>query len=80
MGYVLVWNLIVFAAYGIDKKRAINDEWRIPEKTLLLASICFGGIGAFLGMYTFHHKTKHKSFQIIVPIAAIITAIAIIKM
>ena len=31
------------------KKKAEHGRWRIPEKTLLLESILFGGIGAFLG-------------------------------
>ena len=29
------WNIIVFAAYGIDKRKAKKGSWRTPEKTLL---------------------------------------------
>ena len=59
-----VWNVIVFAAFGIDKHKAVKKAWRIPEKTLLLMSILFGGIGATLGGRIFHHKTRKWYFQL----------------
>ena len=65
--YLLVINLIAFAMYGLDKQRAIKDKWRIPEKTLLLVALFGGGVGAFAGMQTFRHKTKHWKFLIGVP-------------
>jgi len=65
-----VWNATVFALYGADKKKAAKGEWRISEKTLLLAAFCFGGTGAFLGMLAFRHKTKHTAFTVLVPLFA----------
>ncbi len=62
-----VWNLIVFAAYGIDKRKAEKGRWRTPEKTLLAMAFFMGGAGALLGMRVFRHKTKHARFQILVP-------------
>ncbi len=35
-------NVAAFAMYGVDKKRAIADEWRIPEATLLTLAACCG--------------------------------------
>ena len=67
LAYLLVINLIAFAMYGLDKQRAIKDKWRIPEKTLLLVALFGGGVGAFAGMQTFRHKTKHWKFLIGVP-------------
>ena len=64
-------NLIAFAAYGIDKYKAIKDKWRVPESTLILLAVCGGSIGALLGMKVFHHKTKHPKFFIGVPLIII---------
>ena len=65
--YLLGVNLIAFAMYGIDKRKAVKDQWRIPEKTLLLAALIGGAVGAFVGMQIFHHKTKHWKFILGVP-------------
>ena len=66
-------NLIVFALYGVDKRRAIKGAWRIPEKTLLTGTWLLGGVGAWLAMRTFRHKTKHRAFQVSAPIGAILS-------
>ena len=29
--YIIIINLIAFAVYGIDKKKAVKGQWRIPE-------------------------------------------------
>lgn len=64
---LIVINIITFALYGIDKKRAIRSEWRISEKTLLGMAFAGGSVGALFGMMAFHHKTKHLKFRILVP-------------
>ena len=67
-----IMDIVAFAAYGMDKRKAKKNAWRTSEKTLLLLAACFGGIGAFLGMKVFRHKTQHTSFRIIVPLCALI--------
>lgn len=52
---------------GLDKWKAKNGRWRIPENTLLLFTILGGGIGTILGMYVFRHKTKKAKFTIGMP-------------
>jgi uncharacterized membrane protein YsdA (DUF1294 family) len=47
---------------GMDKARAKKNQWRIRENTLFLIALLGGSVGSMLGMYTFRHKTKHKSF------------------
>lgn len=66
--YLLIMNLLGFSSMGIDKKRAKAREWRIKERTLLLIAFFGGSLGSLLGMKVFHHKTKHKKFQILIPI------------
>lgn len=76
IGYLIVMNLIGFALMGIDKSKAKKHAWRIPEKTLFLASLLGGSIGTWAGMYVFRHKTKHWYFVVGMP-AILLTQIAI---
>lgn len=67
----LIINLIVFIMYGIDKWKALNNRWRIPENTLISAAL-FGAIGALSGMIVFHHKIRKPKFYITVPLILVI--------
>ena len=57
-------NAVAFTLMGVDKRRARRGQWRIRERTLFGAAICFGALGGTLGMFCFHHKTKHWYFRI----------------
>ena len=77
--YFFAINLITFIFFGMDKRKAQKGKWRIKESTLFILSIAGGALGAILGMKFFHHKTKHKSFTIFIPLILIIeTAIFIL--
>lgn len=67
MIYLTIANLLSFALMGIDKRRAVRDAWRIPERTLFLSAILGGSIGAIAGMLFFHHKTRHWYFRFGMP-------------
>lgn len=73
---IFIMSIIAFALYGIDKKRAKQGKWRIKESTLLLSAFLFGGIGAFIGMRVFRHKTKHIQFEILVPLFMVLNIAA----
>ena len=66
---IVIWNVIVFALFGIDKYKAKRGKWRIKEKTLILCAFFMGAIGAGVGMSVFRHKTKKPMFKICVPLA-----------
>ncbi len=70
-----VMSLAAFVAFGLDKYKAKAGKWRIPERTLFLLALLGGGIGAFLGMKVFHHKTMHKQFVIGIPVIMVIQAV-----
>lgn len=78
--YIIVINVIAFILYGIDKERAIKRRWRVSEKTLLGAAMLGGSLGAILGMYGFHHKTKHWRFRILVPLFLLLHIVIILWM
>lgn len=79
-GFLIIISIIGFILMGIDKNRAVRRQWRIPERTLLMIALIGGGLGSFLGMYTFRHKTKHIRFLIIVPLSAILYLILLLKL
>ena len=62
LSYFAAVNLIGFALMGIDKYKAKKRAFRIPEATLFIIAVIGGSIGSLLGMYTFRHKTRHRSF------------------
>ncbi|MCM1135091.1 MAG: DUF1294 domain-containing protein [Clostridium sp.] len=75
-------NLIGFALMGIDKYKAKKRAFRIPEATLFIIAAIGGSAGSLIGMYTFHHKTRHRSFFIGMPlilIAQIAIAFAVLN-
>ena len=75
--YLVIINIAAFIAFGIDKWRARNNAWRIPETTLFLLAIIGGSIGAEIGMHVWHHKTRHLSFIIGIPIILLLQIIVI---
>lgn len=60
--YLLLMTLLGLGSMYVDKKKAKKHQWRISEKTLFLIAILGGSIGSNVGMYLFHHKTKHWYF------------------
>ena len=65
--YLLAINAVTFIVYGIDKYKAKEAKWRIPEATLLLLAALGVSIRAWMGMKVWHHKTLHKTFRFGIP-------------
>ena len=59
-----VVNIVAFILVGVDKKRSVYDQQRVPEVYLFFISIFFASLGVLIGMYYFHHKTKKAYFPI----------------
>ncbi len=64
-GFTIVCSLIAFIAYGIDKRRARKNQFRIPEKRLHLFSLLGGWPGSYLAQQFFRHKTQKVSFRLV---------------
>ena len=76
--YLLIMNAAGFLLMHLDKEKAKRNRWRISEATLLTVAALGGSIGSLLGMYLFHHKTRHLKFRLGLPaILAAQVAIAV---
>ncbi len=76
--YIIVINIISFLTIWYDKYLARHHKWRISEKFLFIEAFLLGGIGTYIAMYTFRHKTKHTLFVIGVPIVIILNIFTVI--
>ena len=72
LAFLFAANLRAFALMGYDKRQAKKGKRRVPERRLLLAAACFGGLGGVLGMSAFRHKTKHWYFRVFFPALLIV--------
>lgn len=73
--YLAAVNLWAFCLMGFDKGRSRRKGTRrVRERTLFLSALLGGGLGAFLGMWTFRHKTKHWYFVAGIPLIALAEA------
>lgn len=72
LAYLVVINIVTFIVFGLDKAKAKNHSWRVPERTLFILAIIGGSIGAIIGMHTFRHKTRKWYFAIGMPVILIV--------
>lgn len=70
--YLCIINVLSFLFMLADKRKAIKNRWRIPERTLLTLCAIGGSLGGYLGMQLFRHKTKHPRFSIGVPVMLVV--------
>lgn len=82
--WAMLWlgavSLITFVLFGWDKRMAILGRRRIPEATLLSASLIGGGPGGVLAMWLFRHKTRKPPFPWAVPLMACIQLVLLAVM
>lgn len=63
----------------LDKSKAKRQKWRIQERNLFIVAMLGGSLGMWIGMYMFHHKTKHMSFVLGIPCLLIIQIVIFFK-
>jgi uncharacterized membrane protein YsdA (DUF1294 family) len=65
-------SLITFTRFGLDKRAAIKQRRRTPERTLHLHALLGGWPGALIAMQVFRHKRRKPSFvRVVRAIAAL---------
>ena len=77
IAYIVLINILGLFSMGIDKRRAMKRQWRIPERSLFILAALGGSIGILVGMYLFRHKTRHLSFAIGIPVILILQLLLI---
>lgn len=75
--YFFIINLFAIFIMKYDKVKAINNQYRVSEKALFLIALILGGIGIYIGMYLFRHKTKHVKFTVGIPLIIILNILTI---
>ena len=72
LAYYIAINIIGIIINCADKRRAKHGKWRIKEATLWIIGLLGGAPCSYITMKLIRHKTKHKSFMIIMPLLALI--------
>ena len=70
--YFVIMNLIGLSAMVIDKIRAMERRFRIPESVLLIIAILGGSVGCIAGMIIFRHKKRKIKFRYGLPLILIL--------
>lgn len=64
-GWMLVMSIVAWVTYGIDKRAATKQTWRVPERRLHLIELLGGWPGAYLAQRVLRHKSRKLPFRVI---------------
>lgn len=70
--YLFIINAVAFVFMLVDKIKAQNNAWRIPERVLLGLCAAGGSLGGLLGMKLIRHKTRKPAFAFGIPAMLIV--------
>ena len=77
MIYLAVVNILTIIVFGVDKMNAKSNRQRVRIVTLLGLAFIGGSVGALIGMYGFHHKTKKAYFTVGVPLILLMQVVVL---
>ena len=75
--YLAVVNILTIIVFGVDKMNAKSNRQRVRIVTLLGLTFIGGSVGALIGMYGFHHKTKKAYFTVGVPLILLMQVVVL---
>ena len=75
--YLAVVNILTIIVFGVDKMNAKSNRQRVRIVTLLGLAFIGGSVGALIGMYGFHHKTKKAYFTVGVPLILLMQGVVL---
>ncbi|WP_202560440.1 DUF1294 domain-containing protein [Alcanivorax sp. DP30] len=70
-------SLVTLLCYGWDKRAAVREQSRIPEKNLHLLALMGGWPGALIARPLFHHKTRKQPFSTLFWCSVVVSAVAL---
>ena len=76
--YLLIINASGLLLMLLDKHKAQEKMWRIPEAFLLGVAVLGGSFGCVIGMRLFHHKTRKPMFSIGLPMILAVQIVLIL--
>ena len=59
--YFLIINVIAFSLMGLDKRKAKEETVENARKYVVFIGGSWRTVGAWIGMYMFHHKTHKRN-------------------
>ena len=75
--YLAAVNILTIIVFGVDKMNAKSNRQRVRIVTLLGLAFIGGSVGALIGMYGFHHKTKKAYFTVGVPLILLMQVVVL---
>jgi uncharacterized membrane protein YsdA (DUF1294 family) len=75
LAFIIIFNIIGFLLIRADKIRLKNKETRIKEVLIFAVAGLSGGIGEYLAMLIFKHKTYKWYFKVFMPIIVILNIV-----
>ena len=75
--YLAVVNILTIIVFGVDKMNAKSNRQRVRIVTLLGLAFIGGSVGALIGMYGFHHKTKKAYITVGVPLILLMQVVVL---
>ena len=75
--YLAVVNILTIIVFGVDKMNEKSNRQRVRIVTLLGLAFIGGSVGALIGMYGFHHKTKKAYFTVGVPLILLMQVVVL---
>ena len=75
--YLAVVNILTIIVFGVDKMNAKSNRQRVRIVTVLGLAFIGGSVGALIGMYGFHHKTKKAYFTVGVPLILLMQVVVL---
>lgn len=77
---MIVFSLIAFFLYAIDKRKAVKGKMRIQEKVLLFFAVFFGSVGSLIGRIVAHHKTDKSYFSIVIYFSLLVNLATVVAL
>lgn len=77
-GYAVFANLLTYTAFAVDKHRAVQGGWRMPERTLLLLAALGGWPAAKLAQHRLRHKTRKQPFRLMLNLVGLFLPLVVL--